>query len=78
MKQSRTMSFVETTTNVMVGYLIALLTQFAIFPTFGVIVSLRDNVLISGIFTAVSIVRSFTLRRLFEENPDAAPRTLLG
>jgi len=29
-------------------------------------VSIADNLLIGSIFTAVSILRSFTLRRLFE------------
>jgi hypothetical protein len=45
---------------------VAVLTQFAIFPMFGVAVSMTDNLLIGGIFTAMSIVRSFALRRVFE------------
>jgi hypothetical protein len=57
---------VEAITNVVVGYVVALLTQIAIFPTFGLVVSVADNLVIGGIFTAVSIVRSFALRRLFE------------
>jgi hypothetical protein len=66
LRQSRTMSFVEAITNVAVGYLLAVLTQIAIFPSLDLRVSVADNLLIGGIFTAVSIVRSFTLRRLFE------------
>ena len=65
-QQSRTMSLIEATTNVVVGYLLALLTQIAIFPLFGLAVSFADNVVIGSIFTAVSILRSFMLRRLFE------------
>lgn len=65
-QQSRTMSLVEAATNVAVGYLLALATQFAVFPLLGLTVSMSDNILISTIFTAVSILRSFTLRRLFE------------
>jgi hypothetical protein len=65
-KQSRVMSLVEAVTNVVVGFLLALLTQIAVFPLFGLVVSAADNLLISMIFTAVSIVRSFTLRRIFE------------
>jgi hypothetical protein len=60
------LSLVESTTNVVVGFLLALSTQVAIFPLFGITVSVGDNLLIGGIFTVVSIVRSFTLRRLFE------------
>lgn len=65
-KQSRAMSLVEATANVVAGYVVAVLTQFWIFPMFGLVVSAADNLVIGGIFTAVSIVRSFTLRRLFE------------
>jgi hypothetical protein len=60
------MSFAEAITNVVVGFLLALVTQLTVFPLFGLAVSVADNVLISAIFTAVSIVRSFTVRRLFE------------
>jgi hypothetical protein len=60
------MSLVEAATNVVVGYLFALLTQLVIFPIFGLVVSLGDNLLIGGIFTAISLVRSFMLRWLFE------------
>lgn len=65
-KQSRTMSLIEATASVVVGYLLALATQFAIFPFFGLAVSVNDNLLIGGIFTAVSLLRSYVLRRLFE------------
>jgi hypothetical protein len=65
-KQSRTMSLVEAATNVLVGFLLALLTQIAIFPIFGLTISTTDNLLISGVFTAVSIVRGYALRRMFE------------
>jgi hypothetical protein len=60
------MSFVEAIANVVVGFLLAVLTQIAVFPVLGLRVSIGDNILLGGIFTAVSIVRSYTLRRLFE------------
>jgi hypothetical protein len=66
LRQSRAMSAVEAVTNVVVGFLLALLTQSAIFPLLGLKVSIGDNVVIGGVFTAVSIVRTFALRRLFE------------
>jgi hypothetical protein len=66
MRQSRAMSMVEAVTNVAVGFLLAFLTQVTVFPLFGLAVSLVDNLLISSIFTAVSILRSFALRRVFE------------
>jgi hypothetical protein len=66
MKQTRLMSLVEAAANVVVGYGIAVITQTVAFPLFGLQASLSDNLLIGAIFTVVSIVRGFTLRRLFE------------
>jgi len=61
------MSFAEALTNVAVGYGIAVATQIAVFPVFGLHASLSDNLLMGAVFTLVSIVRSYSLRRLFEE-----------
>ena len=58
---------VEAVANVAVGYGIAVATQVAVFPVFGLHVSLADNLLMGAVFTVVSIVRSYSLRRLFEE-----------
>lgn len=65
--QSRWMSFVETLTNILVGYGIAVSTQILVFPIFGLQSTLTENLKIGAVFTAVSIVRSFALRRLFEK-----------
>lgn len=66
MKQSRIMSLVEAVTNVTVGYGLAVVAQILVFPVFGMHVTLVDNLTIGAVFTAVSIARSFVLRRLFE------------
>ena len=66
MKQSRLMSLVESITNVVVGYGVAVVTQILIFPIFGLHTTLAQNLQMGAIFTLVSIVRSFGLRRLFE------------
>jgi hypothetical protein len=66
MKQSRLMSLVESLANVLVGYGVAVATQMAVFPLFGLAVTVTENLLIGLIFTAVSIVRSYALRRGFE------------
>lgn len=65
MTQSRARSAVESTANVVVGYGVAVLAQAVVFPWFGLHASLRDNLGIGVVFTAVSLVRSYTLRRLF-------------
>jgi len=63
--QSRRMSLVESLANVVV-YGIAVATQAAVFPLFGLQASLTENVAIGGVFTGVSILRSYLMRRLFE------------
>lgn len=66
MRQSRLMSLVESLANVLVGYVVAVATQVVVFPLFGLAVTVTENLLIGLIFTAVSIVRSYALRRGFE------------
>ena len=63
--QSRCMSFVESVSNIVVGYGLAVLTQIIVFPLFGLHASLGENLLIGCLFTAVSLVRSYALRRIF-------------
>lgn len=51
--------------NVAVGYGIAVGSQILIFPFFNVHIPLKDNFIIALYFTAISIARSYTLRRVF-------------
>jgi uncharacterized protein (DUF2062 family) len=66
MKQSRRMSLVEALANVAVGFGVAVATQIAVFPMFGLHASLSENLAIGAIFTVASIARSYALRRAFE------------
>jgi hypothetical protein len=66
MKQSRLMSLVESLANVLVGYGVAVATQMVVFPLFGLAVTVTENLSIGLIFTVVSFVRSYALRRGFE------------
>lgn len=66
MTQSRRMSLIEAITNVAVGYGLALATQIVVFPWFGLHPSLGENLAISAFFMGISLLRSYTLRRLFE------------
>lgn len=63
--QSKRHSAIEAVTNVLVGYWVAVGTQFVVFPWFGLPVDLHSNLLIGAIFTVVSLVRSYALRRMF-------------
>jgi hypothetical protein len=66
MKQSRLLSWVESISNVIVGFVMAVVTQILIFPVFGLHTTLAQNLKMGAVFTVVSIARSFALRRLFE------------
>lgn len=63
--QSRKASAAEVISSTLFGLLIALLTQRAVFPLFGIHTTLPDDLAIAGIFTIVSIIRSYIWRRLF-------------
>ena len=65
MTQSRTQSAIESVANVAVGYGVALLSQLAIFPMFGVHLPFSSNLAIGGWFTLISLVRSYVIRRWF-------------
>jgi hypothetical protein len=51
---------------VIVGFVLAIVTQALLYPALGIPVSGQLNVLIATVFTFVSIVRSYVLRRVFE------------
>ena len=66
MKQSRAMSLIEAVVNVAIGFGVALGTQVVVFPLFGIEIGPGPHLALGGIFTVVSLVRSYALRRLFE------------
>lgn len=63
--QTKTQSMIESISNVMIGYMVALASQLAIFPMFGIHIPLSDNIAIGAWFTVISIIRSYAVRRLF-------------
>jgi hypothetical protein len=60
------MSLIEAVANVIVGYAVAVMTQMLVFPVFGLHTTLAQNLKLGGLFTIVSIGRSYALRRIFE------------
>ena len=63
--QSKTVSIIEAITGTMIGFLVALMVQIVIFPWFDIDTRVIQNMQIAAIFTAVSIVRGYFVRRLF-------------
>lgn len=66
MTQSRLVSFIEASANVVIGYLISVLANIIVLPVFGYHVTLGDSFAIGLVFTAISLVRGYVIRRLFE------------
>jgi hypothetical protein len=60
------MSFLEATTNVIVGYILAIATQLAVFPLFGLEAAFGEHLVIGLAFVGVSLARAYLLRRVFE------------
>ena len=63
--QTRLQSLIEAWANVAIGYFVALAAQLIVFPLYDIDVSMSQNIQIGLIFTAVSIARSYVLRRFF-------------
>ena len=63
--QSKKESMIETLTNVGIGWFISFIANMLVLPLFGYNINLTDGVLISIIFTIISIVRGYLIRRFF-------------
>lgn len=67
MEQTRLQSLVESAVSTAVGYLVALASQLAIFPWFGIQVPLSTNLWIGFWFTIISLARGYIIRRWFNQ-----------
>lgn len=76
MQQTRLESLIESIINIAIRYFVALVSQWLIFPMFGIHVSLTDNLLIGAWFTGVSLVRSYVIRRWFNARLHAAAKAI--
>ena len=66
MKQGRIDSFFEALTNTAIGFVISLITWVFVARAMNIPVTWSQNLLITGIFTVVSIARGYVLRRIFD------------
>lgn len=67
MSQTRLGSFVEAWINIFVGIGIAYTANILVLPAIGVAINHRQNITITLIMTALSLVRSYALRRVFNK-----------
>ena len=63
--QSKKQSLIESLTSTTIGIIIGIVLNLTILPIFGYPVSVVDSLWISVIFTVVSIIRSYIIRRWF-------------
>lgn len=68
MNQSKIESFIESLMNILSGFFIAMIVwQFIIIPLYGFDNSIKQNLVITSIFTVTSISRSYFWRRFFNK-----------
>ncbi len=65
MAQTKKQSLFESVVNVLVGFWVAVLIQVLVFPLFEIEATFAENLAISLVFTIVSILRGYILRRFF-------------
>jgi hypothetical protein len=71
--QSKKQSFTEALSNTAVGFIVSYISTFLIFPLVGFESSPGKNLIITGYFTVVSILRGYIIRRWFN-NKVAKPK----
>jgi len=65
--QSKKKSFEEATVNMVVGFTLSFIASFLIFPLFGYKPTLFNNFFITVFFTLVTLLRTYLIRRFYNE-----------
>ena len=63
--QTRKLSLIESLSNAITGFALAMATQYFIFPYFDIYISIESNFKITFIFALVSMIRGYLIRRFF-------------
>jgi len=67
MTQTKKKSLIESTAQTVIGLATSILIQIILYPIMGIPVTLFQNVVITAVFFAVSIIRGYFVRRIFEK-----------
>lgn len=65
MSQSKKQSILESTIQTLIGLGTSILVQITIYPLMGIPVSFNQNLIITAVFFAVSMIRGYLVRRYF-------------
>ena len=71
--QSRSASFFEALTSTVLGFIMSVWVQRLLFPALGHDLGYAENLVVASVFTAASIMRGYTVRRLFNALRDQLP-----
>jgi len=66
--QSRKRSFIESWVNIFIGYAINFTANMIFLPMFGFDITITQNLWLGAIFTIISLIRSYCIRRIFTRN----------
>lgn len=76
MTQTRLGSFIEACINVAIGFVINFVANLVILPLIGFHISVSQNLFIGVLYTVISVVRSYTVRRWFNNRIHLAAQRL--
>ena len=65
--QSKLESLTEAIINTFIGFVIAFISQLVFFPIVGIEANLAQNLILTVLFTSVSIIRTYIIRRYFNK-----------
>lgn len=65
MSQSKRGSLIEALINTAIGFLINYFANLLIFPLFGMHISMTANLVLGMLYTVISVVRGYVVRRWF-------------
>lgn len=65
MSQSRLHSVIEATAGTAIGFVVSVLASMVVYPAHGHAFTLAENISITLIFTVLSVVRGYVVRRMF-------------
>jgi hypothetical protein len=66
--QTKLHSLLESLTNIAIGLGINITAQYFIFPLFEIHIGLDQNLQIAMLFTVISLLRSYVIRRWYNKN----------
>lgn len=77
-RQSKLGSLVEACINILIGFWINFTANLLILPLFGFNITVADNLVLGLIYTAISVARSYAVRRWFDARIHKLAEKLTG